>query len=56
VVINALVERQLWLGAAEQMGLTVTSRELAHSIAAIPAFEKEGTGRFDSDCIAGCWP
>jgi peptidyl-prolyl cis-trans isomerase D len=49
VVINALVERQLWLGAAEQMGLTVTSRELAHSIAAIPAFEKEGTGRFDPD-------
>jgi peptidyl-prolyl cis-trans isomerase D len=49
VVINALVERQLWLDAAKQMGLTVTSRELAHSIAAIPAFEKEGTGRFDPD-------
>jgi peptidyl-prolyl cis-trans isomerase D len=49
VVINALVERQLWLDAAKQMGLIVTSRELAHSIAAIPAFEKEGTGRFDPD-------
>lgn len=49
VVINALVERQLWLDAAKQMGLTVTARELAQSIAAIPAFEKEGTGRFDPD-------
>lgn len=49
VVINALVERQLWLDAAKQMGLTVTARELAQSVAAIPAFEKEGTGRFDPD-------
>ncbi|MEW6682110.1 MAG: SurA N-terminal domain-containing protein [Nitrospirota bacterium] len=49
VVINALVERQLWLDAAKQMGLIVTARELAQSIAAIPAFEKEGTGRFDPD-------
>jgi len=31
------------------MGLTVPSRELAHSIATISAFEKDGTGRFDPD-------
>lgn len=49
MVINSLVERQLWLDAAHQMGLTVTSRELAHSIAAIPAFETNGTGRFDPE-------
>ncbi len=49
VVINALIERQLWLDTAEQLGLTVTSRELADAIAAIPAFHKEGTDRFDPD-------
>lgn len=49
VVINALVERQLWLDAAKEMGLTVTSRELAHAIASISAFEKAGTGRFDPE-------
>jgi peptidyl-prolyl cis-trans isomerase D len=49
VVINALIERQLWLETAGQLGLTVTSRELAEAIAAIQAFQKEGTDRFDPD-------
>lgn len=49
VVINALIERQLWLDTARHLGLTVTSRELADAIAAIPAFERSDTGRFDPD-------
>lgn len=49
MVINSLVERQLWLDTAKQMGLTVTPRELARTIAGIKAFEKEGTGRFDPE-------
>jgi peptidyl-prolyl cis-trans isomerase D len=49
LVVNALIERQLWLETAHQMGMTVTPGELAKSIAAIPAFQNERTGRFDVD-------
>ncbi|HET8760843.1 MAG TPA: SurA N-terminal domain-containing protein, partial [Nitrospiria bacterium] len=49
VVVNALVERQLWLDTAHSLGLTVTPGELAKSIAAISAFHNERTGQFDAD-------
>ena len=49
MVINALVERELWLKTARRMNLTVTSRELADTIAAMKAFQQEKSGRFDPE-------
>ncbi len=49
VAINTLVERELWLKTARRMNLTVTSRELADSIASMKAFQQEKNGRFDPD-------
>jgi peptidyl-prolyl cis-trans isomerase D len=49
LVVNSLIERQLWLDTARQMGVTVTAGELAKSIAAINAFQNERTGRFDAE-------
>ncbi len=49
LVVNSLIERQLWLDTARQMGVTVTAGELAKSIATINAFQNERTGRFDAE-------
>jgi hypothetical protein len=49
LVVNSLIERQLWQDTARQMGVTVTAGELAKSIASITAFQNERTGRFDAE-------
>jgi peptidyl-prolyl cis-trans isomerase D len=49
LVVNSLIERELWIETARQMGVTVTPSELARSIAAIAAFQNERTGRFDAE-------
>jgi peptidyl-prolyl cis-trans isomerase D len=49
LVVNSLIERELWIETARQMGVTVTPTELARSIAAIAAFQNERTGRFDAE-------
>lgn len=47
MVVNSLVERELWLKTARRMNLNVTSSELADSIATMKAFQQEKSGRFD---------
>lgn len=42
MVINELIERQLWLKVAEEMGLSVSDEELQRRITTSPAFQKEG--------------
>jgi peptidyl-prolyl cis-trans isomerase D len=49
VVINGLIERQLWLDTATHLGLTVTAGELADAIRGIQAFQNSDTGRFDPE-------
>jgi peptidyl-prolyl cis-trans isomerase D len=48
-VINTLVERELWLKTARRMNVTLSSQELADSVAAIKAFQREDTARFDPE-------
>jgi peptidyl-prolyl cis-trans isomerase D len=48
-VINTLVERELWLKTARRLRVTLSSRELADSVAAMQAFQNDKTGRFDSE-------
>ena len=45
IALESLVERQLWLKAADQMGLTVTLPELSRVLMETAAFHKKG--RFD---------
>lgn len=49
MVINSLVERELWLKTARTMGVSVSSQELAAEIAKVPAFQRENTQQFDPD-------
>jgi len=49
MVINNLVERELWLKTARRLRLTVSAPELAASIATFEAFHDEKTGRFDAE-------
>jgi peptidyl-prolyl cis-trans isomerase D len=46
-VINDLVEKQLWLIAAQQIGVEVSDQELSDFILKQPAFQREG--RFDPE-------
>src|SRR5579863_7180891 len=49
--IDELVNREIWLKGARDLGLTVSNEELMESIAKYPAFQKEGKpdrpGSFD---------
>jgi peptidyl-prolyl cis-trans isomerase D len=47
IAVESLVERQLWLKAADQMDLTVTLPELSRALMETTAFHKKG--RFDPD-------
>lgn len=53
VAIDQLVNRRLWLKAAQQMRLSVSDHELMESISKIPAFHSEPSegkpGRFDPE-------
>jgi len=46
-VIDALVDRKLWLQEARRMKLVVSDEELKRSITELPGFQKEG--KFDPD-------
>ncbi len=48
-VINMLVERELWLKTARRMNVILSPQELADSVAAMKAFQREDTGRFDPE-------
>lgn len=47
IVMGSLVERHLWLKAADQMGLTVSLPELSQALMSDAVFHKKG--RFDPD-------
>ncbi len=47
IVLDSLVERHLWLKAADQMGLTVSLPELSQALMSDAVFHKKG--RFDPD-------
>ena len=47
IVLDSLVERRLWLKAADQMGLTVSLPELSQELMKNTVFHKKG--RFDPD-------
>lgn len=46
-VIDGLIERQLWLLAAQKIGMEVSDRELSDFILQQPAFQREG--KFDPE-------
>ncbi len=47
IVLDSLVERHLWLKAADQMNLTVSLPEISRALVNDPVFHKKG--RFDPD-------
>lgn len=49
MVVNSLIERELWLKTARTMGVSVSSQELAAEIAKLPAFQRGESKQFDPD-------